>query len=111
MNPNDIFVLFASLVGFPAFVAAVVNTLKYFNVLIDGQAPKVVLWFTIAGFVLTGVLFFMGQVDLLTRIDAALGSYALFLITFVSFIGDLGLAKLYNLGLKGTPVIGKSFTK
>lgn len=109
MDINELFPLFASLIGLPAFVAALVNTLKYFKVLADGQAPQVVLWMNVVGFVGVAVAYFTGYVEILTKIDAQLGSFALFMISFVSFVGELGLAKLYNVGLRGTPVIGKSF--
>ena len=108
MNINQPFPLFASLVGFPALVAAAVNVAKYFELLPDGAAPAVVFWVNIAGFVGVAVAYFTGNTPLLAQIDAQLGSLAMFLLTFVTFIGELGFAKLYHAGLKGTPVIGKS---
>ena len=108
MNINELFPLFASLVGFPALVAAAVNVAKYFDFLPDGAAPAVVFWVNIAGFVGVAVAYFTGNTPLLAQIDAQLGSLAMFLLTFVTFIGELGFAKLYHAGLKGTPVIGKS---
>jgi len=108
MNINDLFPLFASLIGFPALVAAAVNVAKYFGVLPDGSAPKVVFWVNLVGFVGVGALYFTGNLPLLTELDKQFGSLALFLMTLVSFIGELGFAKLYHAGLKGTPVIGKS---
>ena len=108
MNINELFPLFASLVGFPALVAAAVNVAKYFELLPDGTAPAVVFWVNIAGFVGVAIAYFTGNTPLLTQIDAQLGSLAMFLLTFVTFIGELGFAKLYHAGLKGTPVIGKS---
>ena len=108
MNINELFPLFASLVGFPALVAAAVNVAKYFELLPDGTAPAVVFWVNIAGFAGVTVAYFTGNTPLLAQIDAQLGSLAMFLLTFVTFIGELGFAKLYHAGLKGTPVIGKS---
>ena len=108
MNLNELFPLFASLVGFPALVAAAVNVAKYFELLPDGTAPAVVFWVNIAGFVGVAIAYFTGNTPLLAQIDAQLGSLAMFLLTFVTFIGELGFAKLYHAGLKGTPVIGKS---
>lgn len=108
---NNLFPLFASLVGFPALVAAVVNVAKNYGWLNDGSAPKVVSYMTLAGFVATAGFYFTGNIPLLTQIDTQLGSLALFLLTLASFIGELGLAKVYHAGLRGTPVIGKSFSK
>ena len=110
MNINDLFPLFASLIGFPAFIAAGVNVLKYFNVLPDGAAPTVIFWVNVAGFVGVAVAYFTGNLELLTQIDEQLGSLALFLLSFVSFIGELGFAKLYHAGLRGAPVVGKSYS-
>lgn len=108
MNINDILPLFASLVGFPALVAAGVNVAKYFNVLSDGQAPGVVFWVNIVGFVGVAIAYFTGHLDLLSQIDVQLGNTATFLLAFVAFVSQLGFAKLYHAGLKGSPVIGKS---
>jgi len=110
MNINDLFPLFASLVGFPALVAAGVNVSKSFGWLQDDAAPKVVFWVNIVGFVAVGALYFTGNLPLLSQIDAQLGNLATFLLTLVSFVGQLGLAKLYHAGLKGAPVVGKSFS-
>ena len=110
LNLNDLFPLFASLIGFPAFIAAAVNVAKYFEVLPDGAAPAVVFWVNLVGFVGVAVAYFTGNVELLTKIDAQFGSFALFLLSFVSFIGELGFAKLYHAGLRGSPVVGKSYS-
>jgi hypothetical protein len=110
MNVNDLFPLFASLLGFPALIAAGVNVAKYFGWLVDTQAPTVVFWLNIAGFVGVAIAYFTGNVPLLTQIDEQLGSLALFLLSFVSFVSQLGFAKVAHAGLKGTPVIGKSFS-
>ena len=107
---NALFPLFASLVGFPALVSAVVNVAKNYGWIPDGAAPKFVGYLTLAGFVATAGFYFTGNVPLLTTIDAQLGSLAMFLLTLASFVGELGLAKVFHAGLRGTPVIGKSFT-
>jgi hypothetical protein len=54
------------------------------------------------------VAYFTGNVNVLSQIDAQLGGLALFITTFIAFVGDLGLAKVYHAGLRGAPVIGKS---
>jgi len=108
VNINELFPLFASLVGFPALVSAAVNVAKYFDFLPDGAAPAVVFWVNIAGFVGVAVVYFTGNLEVLTKIDAILGDVATFLLSFVAFVSQLGFAKLYHAGLKGSPVIGKS---
>lgn len=108
MDINQLFPLFASLVGFPALVAAGVNVAKYFGWLADGQAPAVVFWVNVVGFIAVAGFYFSGNLPLLSQIDAELGSVATFLLTLVSFLGELGMAKLYHAGLRGSPVIGTS---
>ena len=110
MNINDLFPLFASLVGFPALIAAGVNIAKNYGWINDGNAPQVVFWVNIVGFVAVAGLYFTGNVPLLTQIDAQLGNLATFLLTLAAFISQLGAAKIYHAGLRGSPVIGKSFS-
>lgn len=110
-NLNELFPIFASLIGAPAFIAALVNTAKYFGILQDTQAPKAVLWLTLLEFAGVAVAFFLDKIPVLIQVDLYLGSLALFMLSFVSFLTELGLAKLYNLGLRGTPVIGKSYSQ
>jgi hypothetical protein len=110
LDPNQIFVIFATLVGFPALVAAVVNVLKYFNVVTDTQAPKAVSILTLLGFVGVGIAYYTGNVPILSGIDAQLGQVATFLTTFLAFVIDLGLAKVAHASLRGTPFIGKSYS-
>ena len=107
---NELLPLFVSLIGFPALVSAIVNVAKNYGWLADGSAPKLVGYLTLGGLVVTAGFFFTGNVPLLTQIDAQLGSLAMFLLTLATFVGELGLAKVYHAGLKGTPVIGKSYT-
>jgi len=110
MDINQIFPIFAALVGFPAFLAATVNALKYFGVLQDGQAPAVVFYANLAALVGVGVLYFTGNLPLLSQIDSQLGSLATFVVTLIAFIVDLGGTKLFHFVLRGSPVIGTSFT-
>ena len=110
LDPNQIFTIFATLVGFPALVAAVVNVLKYVNVITDTQAPTAVSILTLAGFVGVGIAYYTGNVPVLEGIDVKLGQVAMFLTTFLAFVIDLGLAKVAHIGLRGVPVIGRSFS-
>ena len=111
MDFNQLFPLFASLVGFPALVAAVTNIAKNYGWISDGSAPKVVGWLTLAGFLGVAVAYFTGNIPVIATVDFQLGGLASFLLTLAAFVGDLGLAKVYHTGLRGTPVIGKSFSK
>jgi hypothetical protein len=110
VNINDLFPLFASLVGAPALIAALVNIAKTFQWVPDTEAPKYVFWANIVVFVGVGVAYFTGNLPLLSQIDVQLGSFATFLLTLVAFVTELGLAKVYHVGLRGYPAIGKSRT-
>jgi hypothetical protein len=109
-NINDIFAIIASLIGFPAFLAAVINVGKAWFGLPDGLAPKITLYATLAVFVGCGVALFTGHLDVVAAIDVQLGYVAAFLLTFSAFVTELGLAKFWHFALKGTPVIGKSYS-
>ena len=110
MNINDLFPLFASLVGFPALIAACVNIAKSYGWLNDGSAPKVVFWVNIVGFVAVGAMYFTGNLPLINQIDTQLGSLATFLLTLAAFVSQLGAAKVFHAGLRGSPLIGKSYS-
>jgi hypothetical protein len=109
-NINDVFGIFAALIGFPAFLAACINVGKAWFGLSDGLAPKIVLWATLTAFVGCGIALFMGKLEVVRAIDLQLGYAGTFLLTFSAFVTELGLAKGYHAILRGTPVIGKSYT-
>lgn len=101
-------IIFTSLLGFPAFVAATINVLKYFEVLPDGWAPKAVLIANLLIFAVAAVLYFTDNLPLLVQLDQQMGLLASLLLKILAFITELGLAKVFHLMLKGTPVIGTS---
>jgi hypothetical protein len=78
--------LVAGLVGFPAFLAAAINVLKYFKVLQDGQAPTA----NVIGHLITyggvGILVLLGKVDILPGLDLKLGLVANILLTVLAFL-------------------------
>lgn len=114
MNLNDLFPIFAALVGFPAFVAAGVNVAKWvaaqYNYSLDTLAPQIVFWVNVAGFVGVAVAYFTGNLPLLNQIDEQLGSLAKFLLTLLAFLIDLGLPKVFHAGFRGMPLVGKSYS-
>jgi len=109
-NINDIFGIFAALIGFPAFLAACINIGKTWFGLKDSLAPQLVLWATLVAFVGCGIALFMGKLDVVQVIDIQLGYVGAFLLTFSAFVTELGLAKFWHFVLRGTPLIGKSYT-
>jgi hypothetical protein len=116
MTINDVFPVLASLVGFPALLASLVNLAKNIKLpngnflLPDGYAPKVVLYANLLALVGVGVALGTGNLPILYQIDIQLGLVSTFLLTLSAFITELGLTKVYHAALKGTPVIGKSYS-
>lgn len=102
--------IFVALTGFPAFLSILINILKAVGWLKDGDAPKVVLWSSIAVFIGVAVLAFTGQIAVLTLIDSQLGALAKVLTYFAAFATELGLTKIFHQGLRGLPFIGFSYT-
>jgi hypothetical protein len=70
----------------------------------------VVFWLNVAGFVGVAIAYASGNLEILSQIDKQFGDLALFLLSFVSFVSQLGFAKLYHAGLKGSPIVGASFS-
>lgn len=105
---NLIFPTFVALLGFPALLAALINIGKVFGWIPDGLAPRVVLYANLVALIAVGYFAFTGKIDILTAIDNQLGVAAAFLVTFTTFVAELGLAKGFNNALRGTPIIGYS---
>lgn len=110
-NLNLILQILAGLVGFPAFLAALINIAKYFG-LADGLAGTVNFWAHVLAYVGVAVAVFLGKIDILPQIDVQLGNIANLLLAVLSFLSSLGIAKAFNrYVLKGLPVIGFSHSK
>lgn len=116
MTINDVFPILATLVGFPALLATLVNLAKSIKLpngnflLPDGYAPKVVLYANLLALVGVGVALGTGNLPVLYQIDTQLGLAATFLLTLSAFVTELGLTKVYHTALKGTPLLGKSYS-
>jgi hypothetical protein len=101
---------FASLVGFAAFVAAIVNSLKTLGVIRDGDAPKWVAGFNAIGIIaLLALRIFKPEMDI-QMLDTQAAGIAAFLLVLVGFVAQIGISQWVHNILKGIPVIGKSFT-
>lgn len=100
----------AALGGVALLITVVVNVLKFFNVVKDGDAPK---W--IGGFTLVSVLalyvtrLFIPAFDP-AGIDATLFEIACVGQYILTFVVSLGISKLSHITLRGIPIIGKSFS-
>lgn len=112
---NLILTAFTALVGFPAFLAALINLLKFMKVLSDGAAGYVNFWGNVLAFVLVGVAVFTGQTDLLNWIDASLVGFAKILVDVLALLSgsllSMIMARKYHAGLRGLPILGKSYSQ
>lgn len=109
---NLVLAVFSSLVGFPAFLAALINLLKFLNVLNDGNANTVNFFGNLLAFVVVGVAVFTGKTDVLSWIDGTLVGVAKILVDLLVLLGgvltSMAMARAYHNGLRGLPVVGAS---
>ena len=100
--------IIAGLVGFPAFLAALINVAKYFG-LADGLASAVNFWAHVLVYVGVAVAVFLGKIDILSGIDLQLGAIAQLLVAVLAFLSSLGIAKTFHsMVLRGLPLVGYS---
>jgi hypothetical protein len=111
MFGQDVIVEFASLIGFAALVAVIINILKYFKVVDDGAATKWSSGLNLVGLLALLVyrLFVCKDCDV-TPYDSTLATIANILSYILAFVVQLGVSKTAHVALKGTPLIGTSFT-
>lgn len=101
---------FLALGGVAALVAAIVNALKQFGLVQDGQAPTASLALNAAGFVaLIALQVFKPDFDFATA-DATANSISQILVLVLGLAGQLLTSKAAHAALKGAPVIGKSYS-
>lgn len=115
MDTIDLIVVaFSVLVGWPAFLTALINLLKFVKVLPNGAANTVNFWANVFAFVGVGVAVFTGKTDVLNWIDANLVGFAKILVDILVLLGgsmtSMVMARKYHSGVRGLPVIGKSYS-
>ena len=105
---EGVLALFAGLVGFPAFVTVLVNVLKVFGVVKDGEATKYVAGFNAVGLLaLLVALAVVPGLDILA-VDQNLAGLASFLTALLGFVVQMGVSKFSHTQIRGVPLIGKS---
>jgi len=111
---NLILSAFSTLVGFPAFLTALINLLKFLKVLPDGTADGFNFWANVVAFVAVGVAVFTGKTDVLNWVDANLVGLARILVDVLVLLGggltSMVMARKYHSGLRGLPVVGTSYS-
>ena len=108
---NSLVIFFGSLAGVGAFISCLVNIGKTVGLVKDGQAQTYVVGLNLLGLV---VLFVIGIVKPdanIQGLDAQAGTLASLLMVVFGFVWQLISSKLtHDKVLKGTPLIGTSFT-
>ena len=106
--------IFVTLVGWPSFLAAVLNLFKFAGWLPDNAAPVVNFWANIVAFVGVAVAVFTGQLDILSKVDVSLGNLAnvitQILILLGGALGSMTMTANFHKGLRGLPLVGYSHT-
>ena len=101
---------FLALGGVATLATAIINALKQFGIVKDGQAPTASLLLNAAGFVALILLkVFSPDFDFASA-DATAASLSQILVLVLGLVGQLLVSKAAHTALKGTPVIGKSFS-
>jgi len=106
MELGDYLNQYGLLLGVAAFVAALVNVLKFLKIATDGTAANWALGLNLLGFVLFVVANIAGLPT--AGVDAIVGSLAALIMTILGLLGQLVVSRGVNAGLRGTPLIGYS---
>ena len=108
---EQVVLIVAALSGFAALFVFIVNALKAFGIIKDGQAAtwitgfNVVLTLVVYGFKLFKPDFDFGSIDPIAQEIAIIGTYIL------SFVSQILASKLTHYAVKGTPIIGFSYSE
>lgn len=107
---SNLVVQLGGLSGFAALVSFLVNTLKYFGIVKDGEASRWSAGFNLLG--LAGLLFinvYKPGMNV-TAIDSKLSGFVQFGVIVFSYVTMLIASKGTHFAIKGVPVIGTSAT-
>lgn len=103
---NNLLGVFVKLSGVAALVTTLVNAGKQFGLVKDGDAPKWTAGLNALGF---GLFIAARIVNFdVAPVDATLGNVANVLIALLALLGQFGVGRILNAGVRGTPLIGYS---
>jgi hypothetical protein len=108
---NALLVAAGSLVGWGALIAVFVNIGKTLKFVTDGTAP---IWVTGGNLLGMALLFIVKLIkpDLdVGQVDQMAGALSVMLGAILQFITMIASSKLTYMAVKGTPLIGKSYSK
>ena len=110
MELNQMVTLLASLVGFASLVSFLVQAGKYFGVVKDGDAQKVVAGLNLLALAfIFGAKVFFPEFDIV-KFDGQIGQLTTMLTAVFGYVMMLFGSKFTYAQLKGIPFLGKSFT-
>jgi len=101
---------FLALAGVGSLIAVLVNIGKTVGLVKDGQAPTWSAALNLAGLIALFVLQLLGKSDLVPALDNQAGALASVLTALFAFIWQLIVSLKAHGALKGTRIIGKSFS-
>lgn len=104
-------VQFAALAGVAGLIAAVINILKVFGVVKDGQADQWKAGLSLGAFAILALVGVFKPDLTAVILDARAAQVATILIFISGFLVQTGLAPLAHKIFSGFPLIGTSFTK
>jgi hypothetical protein len=110
MDFSNLITLFLSLVGFAAFVSALINIGKTFGIVKDGDAATWSAGLNLLGLVALLIINAVWPDMDITVIDDQLTGIAAILTTITTYIVQLLSTKAAYAALKGTSVIGTSYS-
>lgn len=104
---NDILSIFTSLVGLGALISMLVNLGKWLGWVKDGMGEKVFKVLNLIGFVAVAIVYiFVGDMEW-----GGIDSILQLLATVIGFVLQGLAGEITHYALRGTPVIGYSFTQ
>ena len=107
---EELLLQFSGLVGYAAFVVFIVNLLKGFGVVKDGQSQNWIAGFNLLGLIgLFAIHVFMPETDI-SAIDVQIGKFVEFALYLLAYIAQMLGSKVTYIAVRNVPVIGKSFS-
>ena len=110
MTVSELWIVLLGMAGFGAFASALVNTLKALGVVKDGQAQVWLTGINLVGVVALYALNTFGIRYDLSYTNEVLSLTAQALVAVGQLLVALGASKAFHSLVRGTPLVGKSFS-
>ena len=109
MNINDLLLQFLALGGVASLVTVIVNLLKSFSVIHEGQAETWVTALNLIGFVAFFALKIIGFTNF-PQLDQTASAIAQILVLIFQLFSQFGFSKVAHAAIRGTPFVGFSYS-